>query len=329
MQLILTETIVKTMRRLLMVAVSLGLAACGGGGPSHDITGSQPGTGVVNISPQPAYANNSLTAMVIPQGHSTSSAHYSYQWRKNGELIEGASAATLPVGLFHKDDVIIVTVTAIDGPAAGAPISSRPVTISDSAPIVTAVGITPSPLVPQTTVHAVVEGSDVDNDPVVYTYRWYNNGEVIPDQEEETLDGAFVTKGGHIEVEATPSDGGVAGAPRRSPAVTVQNSPPRITSQPTTSLNDSDTYVYQVVAEAPDGGPVTFSLKSAPERMSIDPEHGTIRWRVTKEDVGVHPIEIMATDEVGDSIIQRYDLQIYDLKEKAAVKPDATPPSHS
>jgi len=324
---------------ICVVASCLGMIGCGGGTtrpPGDD--GGASSIGTVEVSPQPAFANNSLTALVIPPP-GASAGHYRYQWRKNGQPIDGVNAAALPAGLVHKNDAVMVTVTAIDGPYSGASASSRPNTIRNSAPTVTAVGLTPTPIHQQTTVHAVVQGSDVDHDPIGYTYRWYINGEVIPDQIEDTLDGAFVTNGSRIEVEATPSDGAASGDPRRSTEAMVRNSPPRITSQPTTALNDEDTYVYQVAAEDPDGGPVTFSLKSAPEHMSIDPEQGTIRWQVTKQDVGVHPIEIVATNAEGDSIIQQYDLQIYDLQDKAAANPatanpatanpDAATPSHS
>jgi len=319
----------RTAWAICVFVLGLVLVSCGGGAtrpPGAD--GGASSIGAVELSPQPAYANNSLTALVVPPAGG-SAGHYRYQWRRNGQPIDGAPGPTLSPGLFHKDDAITVTVTAVDGPQPGASASSRPVTIRDSAPVVAAIGMTPSPLHQHTEVHAVVEGSDVDNDPISYSYRWYSNGDIIPDQVSDTLDGAFVTKGGHLQVEATPSDGVMTGDSRRSPVVTVQNSPPRFTSQPTTSLNDTDTYVYQVAAEDPDGGPVTYSLKSAPDHMSIDPQQGLIRWTVTKQDVGIHPIEIVATDSEGASIIQKYDLQIYDLQDKAAAGPDATPPSHS
>jgi len=324
----------RTAWAICVFVLCLWMIGCGGGATRP--TGADGGAssvGTVEVSPQPAFANNIMTALVIPPPGATA-GHYRYQWRKNGQPINGVNAAALPAGLVHKNDAVMVTVTAVDGPYSGASASSRPITIRNSAPTVTAVGLTPTPVHQHMTMHAVVQGSDVDDDPIGYTYRWYINGEVITDQTEDTLDGAFVTKGSRIEVEATPSDGAASGDPRRSTEVRVLNSPPRITSQPTTALNDEDTYVYQVAAEDPDGGPVTFSLKSAPEHMSIDPEQGTIRWRVTKQDVGVHPIEIVATNAEGDSIIQRYDLQIYDLQDKAAANPaaanpDAATPTHS
>lgn len=319
----------RVVRNLCLIAVCLGTAACGSGTtrpPGAD--GTSPGMAAVDISPRPAYASNVLTALVTPTTAAASAAHYTYQWRKNGDPIEGATGATLPNGAFRKGDLITVTVTAGGGLQSDAPLTSHPVAILNSPPSVTAVGIEPAPLYQAMAVHAAAQGSDADGDALVYSYQWYKNGAIIPDQTSDTLDGALVAKGDHLQVRVTPFDGAAAGDPRLSPLVTVQNSPPRITSQPPSSLNDDDTYVYQVVAVDPDGGPVTYSLKSAPERMSIDPAQGIIRWKATKQDAGIHPIEIVATDAEGATIIQRYDLQIYDLKDKTAAQP-AAPPPHS
>jgi Putative Ig domain len=282
----------------------------------------------VELSPQPVYANNDVTVLITTENAGASPSRYLYRWHKNGEDIEGATGSILPHTFIRKGDVITVTVTTGDEQQAGASMSSRPVTISNSAPTVTAVGIEPFPLHPGTAVHAVVRSADNDDDPVEYSYQWFNNGAPLEDQTDETLDGDQVVTGARLQVQVTPLDGEATGPARMSPVAAVGSSPPRITSQPPTTLNDDGTYVYQVAAEAADGGPVTYSLKSAPEQMSIDPKQGLIRWKATTQDVGVHPIEIVATDAAGAQIIQRYELQIFDLRNKATAQPAAeTPPA--
>jgi hypothetical protein len=312
--------------RLLVAIFLLGLAACSGTGRPHGAEGGQANIGAVSVSPQPAYANNVLRSLVTPPSSAASAAHYSYQWRKNDELIEGAVGDTLPNTFFHKGDVVTVTVTTGNGQRSGGAMTSRPVTIHNSAPIVMAVGVSPSPLHQHTTVHAIVEGADADGDAISYSYQWLKDGVELPGQTEETLDGTMVEKGARLQVQVTPFDGDMTGDPRQSPVVTVQNSPPRITSQPTISLNDDGAYIYKVVADDPDGGPVTFSLKSAPEGMSIDSAEGTIHWSATRNDIGIHPIEIVVTDAEGSEVIQRYELQITDLQEKTAAQPAAGQP---
>jgi hypothetical protein len=316
-------------RSLCVIALCLGgawIAACGGTNRPHGAVGSPPEISALELSPQPVYANNALTVLVTPTAPAVSPVHYNYQWRKNGEIIEGAMDATLPNTFFRKGDVVTVTVTTGTGQQSSAAITSHPVTIRNSAPVVMAVGVTPAPLHQQTTVHASVEGADVDGDSISYSYQWLRDGVELPGQTEENLDGALVGKGNTIQVQVTPFDGEVAGEMRLSPVVTVQNSPPRITSQPTITLNGDGAYIYQVVAEDPDGGPVTYSLKSAPEGMSIDSAEGTIHWTATRNDIGIHPIEIVATDAEGAEVIQRYDLQITDLQGETAAQPAAGQP---
>ena len=193
--------------------------------------------------------------------------------------------------------------------------TSHPSTITDSAPVVMAVALTPAPLHQQMTVHAAVQSSDVDGDTISYGYQWLKDGVPIPGETGESLDGAMVSRGNRIQLQVTPFDGEVRGDARLSEPVTVKNAPPRITSQPTTSLDRDDTYVYQVAAEDSDGDPIIYSLSSAPEGMTIDPESGLIRWKVTRKDKGIHPIEITVANDDGAKTMQRYDLRIDDLTE--------------
>jgi Putative Ig domain len=314
-------------RSLCVIALCVvGIAACGGTNRPRGTEGGAPEISGLELSPQPVYANNTLTVLVTPTTPAVLPVHYNYQWRKNDEIIEGAMDATLPNTFFRKGDVVTVTVTTGNGQRPDAAMTSHPVTIHNSEPVVMAVGVTPSPLHPHTSVHAAVEGADADGDAISYSYQWLKDGVELPGQTGESLDGAMVEKGTSVQVQVTPFDGEVTGDPRQSPVVTVQNSPPRITSQPTISLNGDGAYIYKVVAEDPDGGPVTYSLKSAPEGMSIDSAEGTIHWTATRNDIGIHPIEIVVTDEEGSEVIQRYELQITDLQEKTAAHPAAGQP---
>jgi hypothetical protein len=299
----------------VLVIVLLVSAGCGGPGRSTSAEGIAPTIVSVDLSPQPAYANNTLTALVRLKGTDGSSVHYAYQWRKNDQIIDGATEAALPNTFFKKGDVVTVTVTAGNGRQAGVAMTSHPSTITDSAPVVMAVALTPAPLHQQMTVHAAVQSSDVDGDTISYGYQWLKDGVPIPGETGESLDGAMVSRGNRIQVQVTPFDGEVRGDARLSEPVTVKNAPPRITSQPTTSLDRDDTYVYQVAAEDSDGDPIIYSLTSAPEGMTIDPESGLIRWKVTRKDKGIHPIEITVANDDGAKTMQRYDLRIDDLTE--------------
>jgi hypothetical protein len=320
---LMSESTRGILRRLLPVVMAAAVTACSGeAGRSPSGHAASPGSGVVELSPQPAYAGSVLTAIVRQREPAESaSARYAYQWRRNGKLIDGVAGATLPDGVLRKGDVVTVTATAIGGPQQGAPITSPSITIQNSPPVVKAVGMAPSPLYHHVAVHAVVQDSDPDGDPIRYAYQWFKNDAIIPGQTAEELDGDLIAKDDVIHVMVTPSDGETTGDPLRAVPLKVLNSPPRITSQPTATLNKDDSYVYQVAAEDGDGDPIIYSLTSAPQGMTIDPERGLIHWKVSVKDQGIHPIEITVANADGAKTMQRYDLRIDDLTGQSTPPP--------
>lgn len=318
-------------RYVLLVTGIYAMTACSGGTNPPNPAGSQisqprgansssPEIASLEFSPQPAYANNALT-VIVKAKNPGAQRHYSYQWQKNGQVIDAATENTLPSAEFRKGDTITVAVTPEDGQQQETPVTSDPIIIQNSEPIITSIAVTPIPLYKQGTVQAVVKGNDVDDDPVNFTYQWFKNGTEIQNQTGATLDSALISKGDVIEVQATPSDNETQGGSRKSIPVTVQNSPPQITSQPSPSVNEQGAYIYQVTAEDVDGDTVTYSLTSAPAGMTIDPSSGMIHWDVTKKDVGIHPIEIVVADATGAKTSQRYDLHIFDYSEKPVSPP--------
>jgi len=179
----------------------------------------------------------------------------------------------------------------------------------------------PVPLYHHVAVHAVVQHVDPDDDSITYAYQWFKNDAILPDQTGEVLDGDLIAKGDAISVMVTPSDGEATGNSRPAAPLQVRNTPPRITSQPTATLNKDAAYVYQVVAEDGDGDPILYSLASAAQGMTIDPERGLIHWNVSVKDQGIHPIEITVANADGAKTMQRYDLRIDDLTGQSTPPP--------
>ncbi len=313
-------TIDRIARHLLPVVLLFGVTACSDSGRSTPAGGALPANTTVELSPRPAYGNNVLTVVIKRKAPGVEPVRYAVEWHKNGQVIDGAAGETLPTTFFRKGDVVTATVTAQNGLQQGVTFTSAPLTILNSLPVVMEPGMTPVPLYHHVAVHAVAQGTDADGDTVSYSYQWLKNGAIMPDQAGEILDGDLIEHGDRIQVQAAPFDGTEAGEPRLSFAVTVQNSPPKITSQPTASLDKNDAYLYQVVAEDRDGDPIIYSLTSSPSGMTIDPQQGLIRWKVTKQDKGIYPIEITVANADGAKTMQRYDLRIDDL----TIKP--TPP---
>lgn len=95
---------------------------------------------------------------------------------------------------------------------------------SNIAPIIEEVAIRPSTPRPGERVTAVVTASDPDGDPVKLTYRWYNDGQPLPQTGPELmLEG--VSKGSEIGVTVTAHDGFEPGLDAEATVYVVNQSP--------------------------------------------------------------------------------------------------------
>jgi large repetitive protein len=66
------------------------------------------------------------------------------------------------------------------------------------------------------------------------------------------------------------------------------------------------TYRYDAGATDPDGDPLTYSLLSGPQFMTVDPTTGQVNWLPAEADLGVHPVILHVHDGRGGSAEQRY-----------------------
>jgi hypothetical protein len=146
---------------------------------------------------------------------------------------------------------------------------------------------------------------DPDGDEVAILYEWTING--YPAGSGKGLD-APLKKGDSISVRATPFDGEEYGR-----AVVLErkvgNQPPMITEHYDYSL-EGEVYSYQVKAEDPDGDALSYSLKSAPEGMSIGAETGLVSWVLPDEFNGKAHFTVSVSDGQGAEAEQALTLMI-------------------
>ncbi len=149
---------------------------------------------------------------------------YAYQWSKNGTDITGATSSTLDLsqtangGNGNRGDLIRVRVTANDGSANSAPVTSSPVTVANTAPTATVALNTSSPGT-NDTLTATATRADVDGDTVTLTYVWKVNGTTRKTTSgtsslTDTFDLSQAGNGDDgetVTVEVTPNDGTVSG----------------------------------------------------------------------------------------------------------------------
>src|SRR5262249_61840600 len=125
----------------------------------------------------------------------------------DGTVITGQTRESFPPELLKRGDQVMVEVTPFDGMIEGAPLQSSPVSVVNTAPIISDVGIDFDHQAQGRRLLAKVNAVDPDNDPVSLTYRWRKNETVLKEGEEDALDVFGLTVKGTLQVEMTDSDG--------------------------------------------------------------------------------------------------------------------------
>jgi YVTN family beta-propeller protein len=276
------------------------------------------------ITPTSPDTDDVLTATPAAQDLDRDPLTYSYQWTKGGADIPGATGATLDLGVSGNGDhgdAIAVRVTASDGSATSAPLTSAAVTVVNSAPTMISATITPTSPDTDDVLTATGVAQDPDGDPLTYSYQWTKGGADIPGATGATLALGLSgngDRGDQIAVRVTASDGSATSAPLTSAAVTVLNSAPSasITLTPIepshkalltadVAVSDADqdsvmlTYVWRVNGEV--RRTVTTTATSDQFDLSLPRNgspHDTITVTVTPNDSFTDGTAVAATATV-------------------------------
>ncbi len=264
------------------------------------ITGSEVkttgGQGVVIIPDSPSVTTD-LSAVVSGMGEGVT-----YRWMINGSVLAGETGSVLLKGLYRKGDSITLTVTS-EGK-----IATATTVIQNSPPRVIAVPFSPERVIAGRDISAAPQAVDPDGDDVMFHYQWTVNGEDIPG-DTSILKGNLFKHGDSVTLTIIPYDSEASGEPFVSKALIIPNAPPQFVTTPPREFSNK-TYTYQAKAEDPDGDPVTYTLGSAPQGMTIDPHTGLISWTIGGDQGGTHEVEVVATDSGGMKAYQRYTLSI-------------------
>ncbi|MBM73790.1 MAG: hypothetical protein CMK59_00200 [Proteobacteria bacterium] len=210
----------------------------------------------VTIDPDPAFTDDDLTAAasgsIDPDGGLVT---YTYEWLLNGVSV--LTGATLPASNTTKGDVWVVQATPSDGTSTG-DYGETSITISNTAPELTAVSISPNTPSSQDNLTCSTTSTDADSDPVSVTYQWFSNGNLLSST-TDTLNGPF-QDGDELTCAATPSDGTDTGLTVET-SVLITNSTPSIAS---VQLSPSVVYTEDIVtatvsASDADGDPLSYT----------------------------------------------------------------------
>jgi hypothetical protein len=193
------------------------------------ILNTPPYVGSAQISPNGPTEASTLTVATAGAGDvDFDVVTYRYAWKVNGVTV--GSAATLTAASFSKGNTIQVVVTPFDGTEEGTSVSSNVLVALNTAPSAQTVGLTPSAPAVGDPVAATPFGSDVDGDPLTWTYVWYVNGVSVQSGATASLSPTFYGSGDTIYVVATANDGEASSLPVSSATIRVNNTPPSMTS---------------------------------------------------------------------------------------------------
>lgn len=213
------------------------------------------------------------------------------QWIVSGVAAEGAEdiSFTLQNPDHGKGDTVQAK-AVIDGKE----VISNSVRIKNSPPEFTTIKLKPEVFKPGDTLFVEAAANDPDGDEVTISYKWLKNREPAGDS---THIDSPIKRGDRISITLIPFDGEDYG---RQAVLDrkIQNFPPIFIENNKYNF-DGEIFTHQVRAEDPDEDELTYSLKSAQENMTIDPETGLITWRVPKGFTGKVPVTVSVTDGHG------------------------------
>jgi hypothetical protein len=155
---------------------------------------------------------------------------------------------------------LLVLGLLIDGCTAEAPREGTVVSPirGNHVPVVHEATITPTPLTLDSPISVQVTADDADRDPLTFAYKWVVNGHPLEGQTGALLPPQLLKQGDKVIVEVLPDDGKAKGAIYRSPAMTVMNTPPIISSLSVSPQPGvpGDQLEVKVEATDPDADPI-------------------------------------------------------------------------
>ncbi len=216
----------------------------------------------VRISPVPADAFDTLTAVWTATDDDGDLLTASFRWFVEGSEVFGETGATLAPVWFDRGEEVEVEAVVTDGIVSSNPLVSDGVVIANLAPTLLGAQVLPPIAYEATTLTCSPFGAaDAEGDPIRYFYIWRVNG--VPVSESSTLTGSSFRKGDSVWCQVAPDDSqpGGLGLSVTAPTITILNTPPTVASASLSTTTPNESTVLTVTPRTPfdiDGDSVSY-----------------------------------------------------------------------
>jgi hypothetical protein len=177
--------------------------------------------------------------------------------------------------------------------------------IRNAPPELTRVKIMPEVFKPGDSIYVEAAADDADGDEVAISYEWTKNGEQAGTGKALEMQ---LKRGDKISVKVTPFDGEAYGETAFL-KTEIRNMPPVITEDYKFKI-DGKNWSHQIEAADPDGDTLTYSLKSAPSGMTIDPAKGLVTWDIPRGFYGKASVTASVNDGHGGEASHTFHVSI-------------------
>lgn len=191
----------------------------------------------------------------------------------------------------------------------------------DRPPVIERFNVKPGNPTVLSTITATVEAHDPDGNEVEIEYRWEANGARVAEARGPTLEVADFPRDTVITLAVSARDG-TSETTRESGPMVVRNAPPQFTTQPD-QVKRLDG--FRLLAEDPDGDPITWSVEGGPPALTID-QRGVLHWKGSEDDAGgKFTVKVKAADPLGDAGTLELPLDVAAGKKTAPAGPAPAP----
>ena len=197
---------------------------------SVTVANTPPELDSVTLSPSTVYEGDTLTCT---PGTATDvdgdSVSYSYDWKVNSSTLSSHDSE-LSSDYWGRNDDVACIVTPSDGTDDGDAVSSNTVTVSNTAPELDSITLSPDPAFEGDSLDCDPDSAtDVDGDSISYLYSWTVDGLAVSST-SSSLTSSFFAKSDEVYCTASPTDGTDTGVAVDSNTVTIENTAPSISS---------------------------------------------------------------------------------------------------